>query len=396
MLPVSAEFLAAVRGSHGVVSQALLLTPPGVTGTNLIGRKLDIVDGSITLDGTANIRGTFDITVKAPWPTGNSTQDLVPYGTEIAISRGIQFGNGSSQSAPLGIFRLTSVEQADAPKGVLHLSGSDRMTVIIDAKLLVPVYVPSAATAGAVMSTLVQGGTIGGVAVGGPLPGAVIQWLNADGTTDAVTPATVVGRNLTAEQDRFQFLNDMVTGLGRVWYFDYRGILVIKPVPTPSVPTWTADAGPNGVLTGVSRNLTRQNVYNAVVVVGEAIDSLSPPSFTLPDNDPTSVTYFFGPFGQVPLFYSNPVITNNSQALVTAQGLLQQNKGLPYDVNFTQVPNPALEPFDRIQLVYPIDLTATPHQKIETHYLQQVVIGLGSQTGMTAATRLTSNSGVLN
>lgn len=385
MLPVSDAFLAAIRGSHSIVSGASVLTPPGQTGTALIGTSLAVVSGQVTLDATADVRGTLDMTVAEPWPTGNTTNDLVPYGTEIAINRGIVFGNGVVQRVPLGIYRLTTVEQTDAPKGSLRLTGSDRMSVVIAARLEIPRSFSAATTFGTVMTTLVQA----------VLPAQTIQWLNTDGSTDAITPATAIGRVQIAETDRFGFLNDMIKSLGMVWYFDYRGILVIKPIPAAGISVWTADAGVNGVLVHANRSLTRDGVHNSVIATGEALDNTAPFTATAHDTDPTSVTYYSGPFGPVPFFYSSPFITTAAGAASAAAGQLLLNRGLPYNVDFTQVPNPALEPLDGITIVYPIDLSTQPHVVTELHVLQQVVIGLGVTDGMACTTKLTTNTGVV-
>lgn len=409
MLPVSPQFLAALRGSHGIVSQCLLLTPPGVTGTTLVGRSLKIVSGSVTLDGSADIRATCDITVEEPWPTSTTTNDIVPYGTEVAISRGIRFANGNTQSAPLGIFRLTDVEQNDAPRGTLQLTGSDRMLAVKEAQLFEPASAPSGTTVGSIVSILLNGGTLGGQAITAVLPTPItIQWDDSGSTGGS---STAITSTQIAEQDRFQFLQQIILPLGKIFYFDYRGILIIKTPPignytnvngmlvsvpnSNTPPVWRADAGSKGVLVSASRGLTRSGVYNAVVLTGESLTAFAAPTSTIVDGDPNSITYFFGPFGQVPLITTLPGVYSTTID-ASAASLLLQNKGLPYNVQFTQVCNPALEPYDLIQLVYPIDLTQTTHQKIENHFIQQVVIGLGSDTALSCATRLTSNSGSLS
>lgn len=386
MFPVSDAFLAAVRSSHAIVSSAVVLTPPGQTGTSPIGSSLDIVSGSVTLDATADVRGTADLTVSEAWATQNTTNDLVPYGTEIAINRGIVFGNGVVQRVPLGIYQLTDVEQSDAPKGSIRLTLSDRMSAVIRSRLPMPIYFAVGTSYNTIFNRLVNDAT------DGALPGSTIAWDDTSGTGSGKTLLA----GLVCEQDRFGFLNNLITGLGKIWYWDYRGILVIKSLPSAVTPIWNADAGVNGVLVSAARGLTRQNVYNAIVVTGEGLNaSIVPPVQTAYDLDPTSVTMWGGPFGKVPDFYSDPSVTDNTSALASANLQLAKAKGLPYNVDFTQIPNPALEPYDPVAIVYPLDLAASPHVKTELHVLQQLVIGLGSSDGMHCTTKLTSNLGVL-
>lgn len=386
MFNVSPAFLTAVRGSHEVVSTVQLIQP-GQTGVSFEGRFLAIEDGSVTLDATADVRGSLDLTIVEPWPSGTTTFHLAPYGTELAVTRGVVFGNGSVQRVPLGIYRIMTVEQEDAPKGTLRITAQDRMSGIIEAKLEAAVSFTPSATFGTIVTTLVTA----------VYPTAVIQWLKADGTTDSTTPATAINRDgVVAEQDRFRFLDDVITSVGRIWYFDYAGRLVIKPLPTNTVPVFEVDSGVDGVLVSAHRVLTRDNIYNSVVASGESPDLLAPPSFTARDTDPTSPTFYGGPFGKVPYFYTNSTIDSPTLGLhsakAAAEGLLAQFKGLPYDVDFTMVPNPALEPYDAIRITYPVDLTQQPHVKMESHNLSQVVIGLGFDSAMACGTKLISTN----
>lgn len=370
MLPVSPEFLDAVRGSHRSVVRARIITP-GATGADPAGVDLRIEDGSVTLDATADVRGTLDLTVAEAWPAGITTADLVPYGTELAISRGIVFGNGRVERAPLGIYRVITVEQEDAPKGPLQITAQDRMSGIVEARLIAPVQYVEANTYGDVVGDLVSA----------IYPGVVIEW---DDDTDTDT----IDRKLVAEEDRFAFLQDLVTSVGKVWWFDYRGVLVIKDPPDPAAPVWTVDAGARGVLVTASRALTREGVYNAVVATGEALDSKPPPYAVAYDLDPGSVTYWEGAFGKVPRFYSSPFIKTNAQAAKAATSMLEQVLGVPYAVDLSAVPNPAVEPLDAVRVVYPPVLGRSPVVAEETHVLEQVTIPLQPAAALTASTRL--------
>lgn len=371
MLPVSDTFLAVIRGSHKAVFSATLCNPPGQTGVTPTGTALAILGGAVTLDGDADVRATLDLTVAERWPTTLDYLHLTPYGAEVFITRGVELGNGSIQRAPLGYFRLSGVDQDDAPTGPLTLTGTDRMKGIVDARLEVPAQFLPTATYGTVVSTLVAA----------VYPGAVIQW-------DDTTNTTAIGRSIVAEEDRYKALLDVVQSAGKIAYFDYRGVLVIKDPPATTTPVWDVSAGAEGVLVSLGRGLSRDGIYNAVIATGEALDDSPPVRGAAYDLDATSPTYWNGPFGKVPRFYSSPLLTTTGQCDAAAASLLAQGVGLPYSVDFTQIPNPALEPFDPVRVIYPIDLEATPHQKEETHVLDQIVVPLGVDGAMTATTRL--------
>lgn len=371
MLPVSSGFLAAVRSSHQIVPRARVITP-GATGVDPPGRDLAVVDGTVTLDATADVRATLDLTVMEAWPDTATTADLVPYGTELAVSRGVVFGNGAIERAPLGIYRISSVEQADAPAGALRITAADRMAGLVEAKLLAPLQYLAGQSLGDVVADLVEG----------VYPAAVIEW---DDATDAVT----LTRAQVVESDRYAFLNDLITAHGKVWYFDYRGVLVIRTAPDPGVPVWDVDAGAGGVLVAASRRVTREGVFNAVAATGEALDDAPPPFGVATDTDPASVTFWDGPYGKVPRDYSSPFITSDAQAVTAAAAILAQSLGLPYSVDFTAVANPALEPLDPVQVTYPPVLGARPIVRREVHVVDALTIAVAGAT-MAAGTRLQS------
>lgn len=370
MLPVSDAFLATIRSSHTARITATLLDPPGQTGVTPTGTDLSVLAGSVTLDGDADIRATLDLTVDAPWPDTLDAVNLTPYGAEVFITRGVELGNGSVQRAPLGYYRLTDVDQDDAPTGPITITGLDRMFGIADARFESLVQFTAASTYGAVVEAVVTD----------VYPGATIEW-------DDATDTDPIGRTITGEEDRYAFLLDLVQSTGKIMFFDYRGILVIKDPPDPGAPVWEVNAGRNGVLVSVARSLSRDGVYNAVIATGEALDATPPPSGAAYDLDPDSATYWLGPFGKVPRFYSSPLLTSDGQCVTAAESLLSQTTGLPYTVDFSALVNPALEPFDPVRVVYPIDLTKTPHRRQENHVVTKLVIPLTPDGPMPANTR---------
>jgi hypothetical protein len=94
--PVSARFREAVQGTHRSVSRALLLLPnapssvPQFGSAPVGGQELPILDGDVTLSATADVKGSLSITIPGDY------WDLVqPYGAEVFIERGIDFGDGT-------------------------------------------------------------------------------------------------------------------------------------------------------------------------------------------------------------------------------------------------------------------------------------------------------------
>lgn len=357
-------FQAAVRGSHHMVARVRVVAP-GQSGTNPDGRVLGTVDGTVSLDATAQIRAMLDFTTTGyGWDPRAGRSDLLPYGNELFVERGILIATGKTEYVPLGYFRIWEVDQASVPTGDLRITAQDRMSAIIDARFTAPRQYAANANASTVVTDLVTE----------VLPHVTVDWQAVSGP---------LGRSVVSEDDRYAFLNDIVTSLGAVWFFREDGHLVVKPAPDPTEPVYVVNGGRAGVLSAATRSVSRESVYNAVVASGEAADDTPPVTAIAYDNNPDSPTYWSGDFGQVPEFYSSPLLTSVSGAGSAAQSLLAQAIGLPYNLDFTMVPNPALEPLDVIRLIYP--------GFTETHVLDKVTIPLTSSGAMSATTRQVTN-----
>ena len=343
MRPVSSAFLDAVTGSHTMAIRARAV-PYGQTGvTPTGGVTLLATGGDVQYDAVADIRATIDLTISAIdpdtgdplWPA-NASSVLTPYGAhELFVERGIAFGGGSIEYVGLGYFRIDNVDQPDAPDGPIRLSGKDRMSMVVDSKLTTPVVFSASDTVGDLVQTLIDGA----------IDGVTIEW-------DDNTDSDPVGRSgFTDDDNRYGFFKEIITGVGKIGYFDHRGILVIRTPPDPrSRPAWAVARGAGGVLVSASRSLSREGVANGVLATGESVDTEPPVSALVVDNDPFSPTYWGGPFGRIPRTYASPLLTSAAQCQLAAATVLRRSTGLPYNVDFTAVPNSALEVEDVIAI----------------------------------------------
>jgi len=355
---VSDRFLSTLRGSHLAVFRARVCTT-FQTGTNPTGTEIPILSGDVVSSATADVRSTLSLTTSQAWPR-LSTDLLAPYGNELYVERGIRYGNGQTEWVGLGYFRIDTPEQDEAPDGPITMACPDRMAGIADARFLTPRQFTATTTRAALVNTLITEAHAS----------AVIEW------DDVPLSAQQVGRTVVGEQDRAGLLRDFLTSLGKVGYFDHRGVFVIKTPPDiTGSPSWTIDAGRDGVLVQMSRSLTREGVYNVVVATGEAGDTTAPARGVATDTAPTSPTRYGGPFGPVPRFFSSPFITTNTQATTAAAALLRKSLGLPYQVDLTAIPNPALEPYDVVSVVYPKQARSRT-LRTEVHVIDQVTIPL--------------------
>lgn len=361
MRPVSNTFLRALSGSHRMVARARVVSgfPDGVDPD---GTEIPIESGDVRFDASAKIRADLDLSLPGSyWPA--SPTDLVnPYGAEAFIERGIVLGGGLREWVSQGYYRIESVEQDDASGGLIRVTGKDRMAGIIDARLEAPIQFLPGTSVADVFDTLVRD----------VYPTATIEY---DFDPDAVS---FPGNHL-AEEDRHGFLADVVRALGKVWFWDYRGVLRVEDAPAVSTPAWTVSSGERGVLVAMGRERSREGVYNAVVAHGEAPGGETPVRAVARDTSLTSPTRWGGPFGKVPRYYSSSFITTTPQAGNAAAALLTRSLGLPYKVDFQTVANPALEPLD------PVDITL--RDRTERHVIQQLAIPLTPDRALTATTK---------
>lgn len=338
------------------------------SGTQPNGVTIPIVDGDVRMDASADIRSSLQMTTPGVFDSGSNAWPLqpldilAPYGNEIFVERGINYGNGTIEIVSLGYFRIDRTMQSVGPDGEIDLTCSDRMAGIIDARLVKPIQFASGTSIEEVFNTLVLD----------VYPDAIIQY-------DFDASSAQFETEHIAEEDRFAFLNDVARSRGKIMFWDYQGRLQIASPPDPTVPVYELSTGRDGIIIELSRQLDRTSVYNAVVARGEAPGDLAPVQAFVYDDNPTSPTYWNGKFGHVPRFYSSSFITTDAQALSAAQSILQQAIGLPYSVDFTAVPNPALEVFDPVMITGP--------DAIDIHVIETLTVPLTWNATMPATTR---------
>lgn len=357
----AADFADLVTGSH--MARFRCTAVDGYqTGDAPTGTELPVLDGEIEFNATADIRASGSIEVIGDWPTSQNLS-LAPYGAEVFLSRGIDRGANGVLWAPMGYFRISEVTQADAAKGPLKLTLDDRMATIIDSRFLQPRQWMIGTTVGEIVDELILR----------IYPDAVIVF-------DDDSNLSELGRSLIVEESRYEMLMTLAEGLGKVVYWDELGQLVFRTIPDEGDPIWSVKAGPGGAMVEADRSLSRQGVYNAVVVTGEGADDLMPVRAVARDAQQSSPTFFTGPFGRIPRLYSSPFITTQAQADNAARNLLQQSLGAPYDVGLSAFPNPAVRPFDVIRVVY-------DNGNRELHVVQRATIPFNVTSPVKIATR---------
>lgn len=371
MRGVTSRYLSTLRGSHSAIFRARVCSV-FQTGIDPDGTEIPISDegGDVTSSTGSEVRSTLTMSTPTKWPS--AAEDLMaPYGNEIFVERGLRYGNGQEEYVGLGYYRINNPQQAEVPDGLISLTCTDRWQGVIDAQFHTPRQFPASTVRNDLVVRLLTE----------VYPSAIVEW------DDPIVAAGIIGKAILVETDRAGTITEMLTGLGKIGYFDYRGVFVIKtPADVTGAPVWTIDAGRNGVLTDISRSISREGVKNIYVAESSAMDSSLPVRYVAADYGPNSPTRVDGRFGPVPGFFSSPLLLTTAQCRAAAETLLKKSLGLPYSINLGSIPNAALEPGDVIQVKYP-DLARSRSLRTETHVLDEVKIPIGIDGSVQLKTR---------
>jgi Putative phage tail protein len=169
-------------------------------------------------------------------------------------------------------------------------------------------------------------------------------------TTTRVTPLLVYG--MQQGGDPWQDIQDLATAIGYEAFFDAKGVFVFRPVPDPSVgdAVWAFDEDNIPLVAEATRELSNEQTFNHVIVVGQSTSSSNPVTAEALDNNPSSPTYILGPYGEVTERLTFSTITTQDQAQAAANALLLNSLGGADTVTLECVPQPALEPGDIVKI----------------------------------------------
>lgn len=359
MVVPDALFENATGGSHRARIEARIITAYQ-TGPDPDGTPTVVAGGDVTYDAGADIFATAELTTEGAWPRW-AHSPLAPYGNEVFLRRGVDLGGPQGTIwAELGYFRI--VEPTGEGDGIIRLGLEDRMAGLIDARFLTPRVLKRGRTVGNVVRDLVEE-----------------VYPLAEVTFDDAAEFGTLKRDIIVERDRYQFLADLAESLGKVMFWDGYGILQFRTPAAASVPRWRIGAGANGVLIRAEQRVSRRDVYNAVVARGEGAGEEAAALGIAIDDNPDSPTYFTGRFGQVPRFYSSPLLADDAGARAAAATMLANQLGVPHNANLTAVCNPAVRPWDPVQVT-------TKDGDRERHILKTVTVPLSVEDALTATT----------
>lgn len=338
MYPVSARFLKRLAESHQPVSLVQLFLTDG----RLI--ELEHIGGSVPVDRAQAIRRTCTVTIADPALIPRTPADqLATYGARLRISRGVDYGDGSQELVPLGVFRLDSVD-GDLSEGPVTLQGKDLSAIVADDKLTEP-YTATGTVVGAITALIQRS-----------IPTADVISLIVD--------APIGSRTFDVEADPWAGCQEIAAAAGAEVYANPDGVFVIATLPEllSADPVWAVEATEGGVYLAAKRAMTLDGVHNGVLARGEnTADNVAPVQYLATDNDPNSPTYWGGSFGRRPDFYSSSTLISLAACTQAANLQLLKRKAPNASGDITALPNPALEPGDVFRVTHE-DGTRELHQ----------------------------------
>lgn len=368
MIAASQKFKDALPHSHTALSRVTVLQPVlgvgGAGNTYVDTDVLQVVQGSLTLDGGRNIRRQGSLTLAPGYATDLSPLQAITEASRLRVERGIRFIDGSEEWVCMAVLAVQSA-QMRLGQGTCEVTAYDPSACIDDYALITD-YTPTG-TCVAEIQHLVDEALW-----------EQATWTIDPGIDTAVKPAD----GTVLKGGRWQALNTLAKSLGAQVFCDNVGhwrLALVDTAFTNVVASLHTGAG--GVLIGGTSARNRQNLFNGVVVRWD--DPEGGGVVVVTDNDPASPTYWNGPFGKRPGPEQNVRTINTAQqAQQAAEALLAEHKGFRASVDFQALYNPLLEPGDCLD----VQVGGVLHQ---VHVIDSISFSLtsGAMTCKTRAVR---------
>lgn len=269
---------------------------------------------------------------------------LTPYGTQLVATAHVQYTNRVTVDIPMGVFDVDA-EKVSEGGGALSLTAPDKWRKIQRARFIGP------------------GISTPGLSVPDQIA-ALIR--DALGPSEPVNILTSNAPSMPAqvwEKDRDQAILDLAKSIGCWVYFDRTGVATIADIPTiGDTADWLVDSSASGVLIELDRERSRTTTRNVIVISSSAADGERFPTQYVWDSDPASPTYAgtnpmygvgVGPFGVVVDYFDSPILSSADEALAAGRTILARSTGLASQVSLGQVPNPAVDAFDVLDVLPP-------------------------------------------
>ena len=349
-----------VAGPHQIATRCDVVFDGAV-----IEEDLPIVSAAITYDRTAaRLASVSNLIVEDPTRLPGVAGDrLSPNGYELRLWRGVQVGAGQLM-APLGVFPIQQ-SSMDAVAKQTAVTAVDRSQRISDSRFP-DVY---SVAAGTNYATAIQD------LIESVVPG--LEFLFP--STTFTTPPVLAFPRLS---DPWLAAIGMAKSIGMELKFDGLGRLVMNAEPSfADSPTFRFAEAEN--LVSASLGLDRGPAWNRVDAISSNASSTEVYTGSAIDDDPSSRSYYYGPFGKKPKpgGYASPFLNSTAQCDSAAAAILASNLGVAATAMVSTVPNPRIETSD-------VGLVSCSRLGLdELHIIDGQTISLAATDVMTADVR---------
>ena len=328
MYPVSSAFLAACRSAYQVVE---------ITAQLGDGTALRPDGGSVELDDTRATARTATVVFRpgGSLSTAAAVWDrLAVPGVEVLLRRGVITATGT-ETVPLGVFTTSSLRRTSSGTGV-EWTGVDRSDTISANRWLDPYRIAKGTPLATALRDLLSN----------RWPACRTNLGNVTGTIGA--PLVL---DAGADSDPWADAQRIAGDHGYRLAFDGGGVVTARTVAAaPSAGAAVFDWGGDGTNPALVETVTTEadlgGGYNGVIASGEGSDLAAPVRGIVWDSNPKSPTYYLGPAGRRPYFYSSPLLTTTAQCELAAATMLPTVLRRSSSVTLEGVPMPAIEPGD--------------------------------------------------
>ena len=336
MLPVSytEKWDKAVRGSHVATLRCELWNQ-----TEKL-KELYPNSGSITIDARRDVRRSCSIELVDQdgtlTPTA-SNLELAPYGNELRIFRGIDYGDGTSDEVQLGVFAIVETNIIYGDSGTtINITADDRAKTIQQRPFTTPYGVGPSLNMVDSMINIVRD----------RFPGLA----NATTSTTYVTPSGTRILGSGQNSNPWADVQDIAFAIGQEAYFDNLGQFATSPVPsldaTNYVAAFTDES--DGVTISIDRTFTLEGIHNGVLLTAEGTHLPLPLTVEIWDDDATSPFNRTGPVGERGESISSSWILTQNQCTAAALSEYQAVRGQA--ITITIVPDPRIDVRDIIKI----------------------------------------------
>lgn len=300
-----------------------------------------VVGGSVTADGRRSILRDAQIDFA---PTDDLTaaelyELLVTPGVTIGLERGWRLPDGTELLVGLGRFVPDTPElKRDAAGWRVSTGATDVAIKVQRARWTDPYQVASGTALATALSELLQDR---------------YPQISTRITTD-LCPETMGSGLVTEAGDGTDPWSDAVNlagAYGYALYPDTSGVVTVRKIsPATDAPSFTFARGAAAVVTELTKSSPLERTYNGVIATGEGSELETPVRGEAWDDNPSSPTYRYGPFGKVPYFYSSSLMTTADQCEQAAAKILAAHLGRVEDLSWRSAVHPGLQPWDVVGL----------------------------------------------